>query len=322
MGRPPRKIYPVFALVVLVAAWSGGRGDLWRVPRLRVGALDAALPLRPERGGALRLFALGDTGRGDHDQYAVAAAMERRCQEVGGIDGILLLGDNAYPEGLLSVDDPQWQAKVEVPYGSPCLAAASIFPVLGNHDYRVRPVSQIEYSATHPRWHMPNRFYSVDFGDLVSLVALDSNVSDLCGRPDHCGFDFLMDRVAHAKGRFVLIMGHHPIASSSDHGFGYRGGFRGLLLRPYLCNRADLYLSGHSHHMEARTIGDCPLRTTIAGGGGAELYQTIPPDDDVKFLKSVHGFVELEVTPTQLTQRLFGVGGEALFESRQPPRAR
>jgi hypothetical protein len=298
-------------LIVLVAALASVRQEWLNVPRTRVGPLTAVVPAGP----VVRLFALGDSGSGDEAQQKVAQAMEARCAAAGGIDGILLLGDNAYPSGFGSVDDPQWQTKILGPYGGPCLGRVPFYPVLGNHDYRGNPASEIEFTLVNPRWHMPNRFYSVAFGSLLKIVALDSNVMEWCLRPGFCGVDFMIDSLARRDTTWTLLMAHHPLASSSDHGFVYRGGLFGLLVEPYLCQRADAWLSGHSHHLEHLKPEGCRLDLYVAGGGGGELYDLKDRRPDSRFAVSRHGFLELELDAQRMTARYLGDDGAVLDES-------
>lgn len=302
----------VLALVVMTIAQN-----LQNVPRVRVGPLVAKLPV-PEGRDTLRFFALGDSGTGGDAQYAVARAMEARCAATGGLDGILQLGDNAYQSGFESVDDPDWQSKIVAPYGTDCLAHARIFPVLGNHDYKGNTAAQIEYSLLNPRWHFPNRFYSVEFGDLARLVAFDSQPSDFCLQHDFCTGDFALAETGDAAApvRWNVVLAHHPLKSSSVRGGGHSGDLRGLLLRPLFCNRVDAWLAGHSHHLEHLVLPECRMELFVSGGGGADLYSVEPGNDpEVRFAASAHGFLELEVTKDAFTSRFIGTDGQVLHES-------
>src|SRR5687768_12237442 len=72
---------------------------------------------------------VGDTGTGGEGQKAVAKAMKSYCR-TEKCEFVLLLGDNFYPVGVKSVDDPQWKTKFEDPYGELRL---DFFVSLGNH---------------------------------------------------------------------------------------------------------------------------------------------------------------------------------------------
>lgn len=308
--RVPSVIVGVLA-VLLMAFVASFRNQLIKLPRLRVGALHSEHPVTT---GRLRLFALGDTGTGGETQYQVAAAMEARCKD-SGADAILLLGDNAYQNGMQTIDDPQWQTKIWDPYGSPCLSQLPIYPVLGNHDYKGNPQAQIDYSVVNKRWRFPNRFYDIQFGDLATVVAFDSEISEMCWRPTQCTVDFMADSLAHSTALWKIVMAHHPLDSSSGHGFSHTGGLRGLFLEPYLCNRADLWLSGHVHYLEHLAPKDCRLEMFIAGGGGGELYPDIEKTEASKFVQAINGFLELDLDAKRMKATFIGVQGQVLYET-------
>lgn len=315
--RVPSLILGVLLILVLAYAASF-RKELTTLPRLRVGPLATSAAAKP----TMRFYALGDTGSGDESQYRVAAAMEARCRATGGADGIFLLGDNSYQAGFASIDDPDWEQKIWKPYGSDCLKQMPIYPVLGNHDYKGNPQAQIDYTLVNTRWRFPNRFYSVQFGDLAQVVAFDSEMSEVCFRPQYCSVDFLFDQLGKGEPTWRIVIAHHPLKSSSDHGFGHTGGLRGVLLAPLLCDRADFWLAGHAHHLEHLKPEGCRLDLFVSGGGGGELYETVEGVDESRFARGVNGFLEMELSATESTSRFFGADGALLYEMKKPAQPR
>jgi predicted phosphodiesterase len=279
-----------FVLTIILGIW------LKAVPRQRNGSQYIQVPEKE----TVHLFFLGDTGTGDDIQMQVAVAMEKRCQALGGIDGIVLLGDLFYMGGVQSADDPQWTTKIEKPYGLPCLSRANIYPVLGNHDYKGNPGALIEYGRKNPRWQMPYRFYRVDFGTLFRLVAIDSSVSDFCFIPTVCSMDFLLDSLDASPTTWTTVAAHHPLASASVKGYSHSGGILGFLVKPLVCDKADVWFSGHAHHQEHRQDDGCNTDLVISGGGGGELNEIRAGEAETKFGQSVHGFAELTIQKDQL----------------------
>jgi len=313
-----RTFFKIFVIVItipilLISILYFSNYDLFnRMPRVRVGALHEEVTSKD----SLRLFVLGDTGSGNENQYAVAAAMEKRCL-LHDIDAILLLGDNAYQVGMESVDDPQWQTKIEQPYGTPCLKNVPIYPVLGNHDYRSNPGSQIEYSLISPRWKMPNRFYSVDFSKLLRVVAIDSNFPDFCLNARFCSIDYMLKKLREPETVWSFVLAHHPIAAASAKGHGHSGGARGLLFLPLVCSSADLYLTGHAHMLEHRKFDGCRLQQFLSGGGGGDINELdMKEKQDYEFAAAAYGFLELEVTSEHIDARSFNIVTETIYETR------
>ena len=295
--------------IALMAAWW------WGPPRDRSGPLEQTVAV----GATVRLFALGDAGTGEQDQLAVAAAMEARCQQTD-VTGLLLLGDNIYPDGVDSVDDPQWVDKVERPYGSPCLARLPIYAVLGNHDRRGDANAQIRYGLSHPRWVMPARFYAVNFGSVLQVVALDSEFFDVCGLPSVCVFDFLRAMLRAASGtRWRLVMAHRPVTSATTRTGDYLTNVLGAIMRPTVCAGADLYLSGHDHHLEHRQLPGCRTEFVVAGGGGGHVYPVHPDQPETRYVASAHGFTELVFDATHASLTFWSAAGTRLYGYTLPP---
>ena len=264
-------------------------------------AKNGPLMTRIAKKGPFRFFALGDTGDGNKNQISVAIGMEKKCQQLGGIDGIFLLGDNFYKTGVSSIDDPQWQEKLEKPYNMPCLRGAKIYPVLGNHDYRGNTNAQIRYGRLNARWHMPGRFYSVQFGNIFELIAIDTGFPDFCFLPEHCSLDYLHSRLRNPDGvKWQVVAAHHPLSSASIQGRSHGGGFPGFIFRQFACNRADGWLAGHAHHLEHRILPGCPADIFISGGGGADLYG-VNQEPESRFAVSCHGFLYLHADSEALT---------------------
>ena len=275
----------------------------------------SALTHEFESKDSLRFFALGDTGSGDKNQMKVAQWMEDRCQKKGGIDGILLLGDHFYMTGVKSVEDPQWQQKIEKPYGKPCLSRSKIFPTFGNHDYKGNTQAQIQYSAMSSRWFMPYRFYRLDFGDLLRVVVFDSNFPDFCLLPNSCSLDFLHKQLSSVPTKWNLVTSHFPLASASKKKGKYRGDtMLAKVLKTFFCDKAQVWLSGHAHHLEHRQQAGCSTEIFVAGGGGGGVDPAHLNQKESKFVRSAFGFLEIEVDERKMVFRFIGKSGEEIYE--------
>ncbi len=262
----------------------------------------------------LNFFAVGDTGTGEIQQFAVALAMERACTQLPELDGIWHLGDIFYPAGVQDIYDLQWQEKVEKPFGSPCLKKVPIFPVLGNHDYKGNAEAIIEYSKTHHRWRMPKRFYRMQFGNMLNVVAFDSNFPDFCFSSKQCALDFLIDSLDKPSTKYSVVLAHSPLKSSSTKRHSHRGGIFGFLMAPLICNRADAWIAGHAHFLELAEMQGCRSDSLISGGGGGDLYDVTPGKEPGSFKASAHGFLHVQVTVSAIKYRFIDSDNQILFE--------
>ena len=62
-------------------------------------------PIQTEKKGVVKFGLIGDTGTANLDQQEVADSLAKICRK-DGCDLVLMLGDNFYPEGLNTLEDP------------------------------------------------------------------------------------------------------------------------------------------------------------------------------------------------------------------------
>lgn len=270
----------------------------------------------PSPSETVRFFALGDTGTGLPDEYKVASAIAERCQ-ASGCDFGVLLGDNFYPDGVTSTDDPQWASKFEQPYSEVIGSGIPIYAVLGNHDYAdgrdmSRGAHQVAYSASHPHWRMPAAHYSFTHGE-VAFVALDTQRIVSGDAAATSAQRALVADALSGGTRWLVGLGHHPYVSNGTNGNAPRrlAGF----LEEKLCRAADLYLAGHDHSLqvlEAPPRSPCRALFVVSGGGGYETYATGGPNAAAFQAKSL-GFAYVSVEPARLRVHLYDAEGALLF---------
>jgi tartrate-resistant acid phosphatase type 5 len=305
-------------VLVVIGLFVQFREALLNLPRVRVGPLHVEKPDVDQ----LKFFVIADSGSGRAEQGEVAKAMEARCLSGGPFDAILMLGDNVYPDGVSSTEDPLWQERIFQPYGSECLDKLPIYAVLGNHDYKGNPGAQIEMTLVNKRWYMPNRFYSQRFGTLLTLIAFDSELSEFCFKDSFCTYDYMLKAAKEYAATWTIVMSHHPLASTSERGHGHQGGFRSFFIKPVVCNKADAWLAGHAHHMEHQIVDGCRIELFVSGGAGADLYPVEENTKSVKYAESRHGFLELQLTKEKMVTEFYDVAGDLRHRSEKLPTQR
>lgn len=243
-----------------------------------------SVPL-PRHAGPLRFIVAGDAGTGDPHLHNGIVALTKAMR----IDAILLVGDNIYPCGVTSVDDPQWK-KVTVNFAD---AGVPIYPVLGNHDYgdptpvngktvycgNPSPQSQVRATGRQPHWVFPARNYALR-SPIIDVIMIDTQpiasefAEPFMGSETVQGELEWVARALQGSGKgWRIAVGHHTIFSSGVHGIGNHRDQRHLRadLLPLLRQQnVDLYISGHDH--DAELIGDLKSRKDsplflIAGDG-------------------------------------------------------
>lgn len=214
----------------------------------------------PPKNGVLRLAITGDTGSGAE---AVAAGIARvHAQQA--LDAILLTGDNFYPCGVATVDDPRWSLVTPLTrIGIP------LFPVLGNHDScgKADPDAQILATGRIPNWRFPAREYVLRAG-IADFAFVDTDPY-VKGR-SRALESSLQEAFATSKTPWRVIVGHHPVLSSGYHGYFPRDEVRRMreVIPTLRAVKADLYICGHDHHLE---LIRGRMRHLISGAGSSPV---------------------------------------------------
>jgi tartrate-resistant acid phosphatase type 5 len=250
-------------------------------------------------GKPIRVLAFGDFGTGSAAQKQTAAAMVA-YHKIHPFDFGLTLGDNFYPRGMTSPDDPRWQTQWEQLYGPMHLP---FYAVLGNHDWSGAdsPAAEIMYAAKSQNWHMPAPYYTFTAGS-VQFFAFDTPAVD------EAELKWLDEELTKSTAQWKVVFGHYHIYSAT------RGDNKELIARllPILKkDHVDVYLNGHDHNLqELKPEGT--VHFFVSGGGGAGLYEMNPYDRSI-FRQKVNGFTVLEADSKTLAISFIGTDGSELY---------
>jgi hypothetical protein len=266
-------------------------------------------PADPEAKG---IVFTGDWGSGDSTQRKVVDGMRAWCQRER-CDAGAFLGDNFYPAGVASVDDPKWETHWRTMYGT---LGVVFHPSLGNHDYEDRgvrgnPRAQVDYSAKDPYWQMPALTYTWTLG-AAEMFVLDTETWD------DVQATWLRGALAGSKAAVKIVYGHHPIYSNGPHGndkdvLALRGRLGPILAE----GGATLFMAGHDHHKEILDAG-MGVGLVIAGTGGRELYPYVPGGRYQVCAGPTHGWAHVLVGAKEARVRLVSVDGEIECERVYP----
>jgi tartrate-resistant acid phosphatase type 5 len=255
----------------------------------------------------IRVVALGDFGTSSPAQIQVAVTM-RDYDQRNPFDFGITLGDNFYPNGAGSPNDPQWKTKWEDLYAP---MGIKFYATLGNHDYgrADSPAAEIMYSERSPSWRMPATYYTYTAGP-VQFFAIDTIELSDTSLPNK-ELAWLDAELAKSKATWKIVYGHYQIYSAT------RGDEQNLIQRllPLLRNRVDLYLCGHDHNLQ-ELKEEAGVHFFVDGGGGAGVYKFRYPNyshSDFKAMKN--GFTVLEADDHKLVVRLISASGDELHQS-------
>lgn len=250
----------------------------------------------------IRVLAFGDFGTGQESQKALAATLADYATRQR-FDFGFTVGDNFYSTGMHSTSDPRWRTWWEDMYAG---LGITFYPALGNHDWGHpdSPAAEILYSAKTTTWRMPAAYYTYTAGP-VQFFAIDTQ--SIAGSEKQLAW---LDReLAQSQAKFKVVYGHHVIYSGGQY---QESESLKTKLLPLLRNRADVYICGHDHNLQALRTED-GVHFYVSGGGGAGLYELRRYERSV-FASRANGFTVIEADQSRLIVRLVDVSGTTVFE--------
>lgn len=275
------------------------------------------------QSGNLHFLVVGDWGQASDQQRQVASAMAGVADRVG-TRFVISTGDNFYPRGVGSVSDPQFRDSFEEIYSAPSLQTPW-YAVLGNHDYEGSPNAEVAYSQRSTRWRMPARYWAENMavgGETASFYFLDTTpISRLGNAAAHVPLlgtageareqlQWFEERLAADRSAWKIVVGHHPILSSGNHGESPALVER---VKPLLERYGvQIYLNGHDHDLEH--LIDNGVNYVCSGSGA--LSRQIEAVTQSRFAYANIGFASCELNAEALALRFHAADASTIYEAQ------
>lgn len=239
------------------------------------------------------------------DEISIAAQMAEVSDDIDA-KFILAYGDNFYEDGVKDVYDKRFTQTFERVFHEKSLQIPW-YVVAGNHDHRGNVSGQIAYSKVSNRWNFPSEYYRLDFkvpgSNGATLVVLMIDTVILCGGahdevpgcqltgPDNPALAETQwqwiekELKASMSADYVIVGGHYPIWSISEHGPTSCLVDR---LRPLLLKyNVTAYFSGHDHNLQHIRESNTSLDVFVIGSANVVdpslAHMDRVPEDWVKF---------------------------------------
>jgi len=281
----------------------------------------------------LHFMALGDWGRnGEYDQLEVAKQMGQWGADHPN-NFVISCGDNFYPSGVVSENDPLFHYSFENIYTAHSLQC-DWYPVLGNHDYHTDVDAQVRYSKISRRWDMPARYYTREVtlkkdkeiksaeketpNGKVLFVMMDTDPFLHENKAEYVQTEmkWLNDTLekASADVKWKIVVGHHPMYTVGPRIDNYDTlTMRKALSKTFEDHKVDVYLSGHEHSLQhLKSEG---VTHQFISGAGSELTKVTEGIPYSKFQASEHGFMYFSVDAKRLNVKAINYAGKVLYET-------
>jgi len=270
----------------------------------------------------LNFMAIGDWGRnGEFDQLEVAKQMGLWAA-ANRNNFIISVGDNFYPKGVVSENDPLWHYSFENIYTAHSLQC-DWYPVLGNHDYLSEPDAQIKYSKVSRRWNMPARYYTKEVAlgkgtEKVLFVMIDTDPMLFESKKEYTDkqIAWLNENLKNASAdvKWKIVVGHHPYYTAGPRVNNYDTlTVRATLSKIFEEQKVDVYLSGHDHSLQH--LKPEGYTHQFISGAGSELTPVTSGLPYSRFQASEHGFMYFSVDKNRLHVKAINYSGTVLYET-------
>lgn len=273
---------------------------------------------------AFNFLVVGDWGRlGEYNQAEVGQQMGKYGKDLD-IDFVISTGDHFYPNGIASVEDPQWTESFENIYKAHSLHC-DWYPVLGNHDYRGNPEAQLEYSKRSRRWRLTEHYYTVEkaidkktkalfvFLDTPPLIRdyyKELEKTHVGGQDTARQYRWLDSVLASSKAEWKIVVGHHHV---------YTGGKRAPE-QPEMVERVkpllekygvQAYFNGHEHDLQVIKRGTVHY---FVSGAGSEMRPTGRIEGTL-FAAEASGFMAVSMLGDQMLVQVIDHEGKILHKA-------
>ncbi|MDN3376914.1 MULTISPECIES: metallophosphoesterase [unclassified Pseudoalteromonas] len=277
---------------------------------------------------SLNFMVIGDWGHNGHFyQKEVAHQLEIAMYQTDA-DFIVSTGDNFYPNGVASVNDPLWQSAYEDIYHGPH-TFEDWYVVLGNHDYLGNAQAQIDYTNKSQRWQLPARYYSKAFelenNEQVLMVFLDTNpiqpeyktrdkYRSTQGQGYKTQLTWLETQLAGSDAKWKIVVGHHPLYSSGKR-FGRNQGLRDILEPIMERHNVQAYIAGHEHDLQYNQPENSNIAHFVSGGGSEARF--VKQREFTRYAEATPGFLSVSINGETLKVSAINHLGEVRFSTEK-----
>jgi tartrate-resistant acid phosphatase type 5 len=273
----------------------------------------------------LSFIVFGDWGRNGSFNQSENASQMGAWGEKYNISFIISTGDNFYPDGALSVDSPQWLTSFENIYTAPSLQK-KWYVVLGNYDYHISPLPEIEYTKTSSRWYLPERYYSqtikIDNTTAALFIFMDTTPfvkeyytedhSDAPMQDVNKQLAWIDSTLSSSNVQWKFVTGHHPVYTGGEHGNTVE-----LVeqLKPVMeKHKVNAYFCGHDHDLQHLRIPGESVNYFVSGAGSKT--RSCKDTEYTLFQKGgLTGFLVVSLSTTEMQAVFIDYVGNEIYKT-------
>lgn len=275
---------------------------------------------------AFHFYVIGDWGRNGYFKQKELAVVMHKAGFVLEPEIIISTGDNFYPDGIASTQDPYIKSSFEDIYSGFNLFVPW-YVVLGNHDYIGNIQAQIDYSKISKRWNMPDYYYhidkKIDGGGSIRFMFLDTNPFEdryykrkkyhqVTKQDTLAQKKWLKNKLKKSKANWNFVIGHHPLYTSGKR-YNAPAYQRKHLESIFEKGKVHAYFAGHEHDLQHQKPENVFTHHFVSGAGSE-----VRPTNKLsftKFAESIQGFLAVSVYKNKMLVQAVNYKGEVIYKT-------
>jgi DNA repair exonuclease SbcCD nuclease subunit len=214
----------------------------------------------------LNVVIANDMGRRGVSEQKNIAELMGDVVNCNKISFLAIVGDPIHDEGVQSVDDEEWNLKIENIYTAPALYTLPWYVISGNHEYHGNVQAILDYSQKSERWHAPARYFSltrsisntgkkclfvfVDTSPMIDKYRNSTEYSDAGLQDMNAQLSWIRQTLESSDADWKIVFGHHPVYAYTEKTASERTDIQ-KRLQPLLENNGvAFYICGHIHNFQ------------------------------------------------------------------------
>lgn len=295
-----------------------------------IGFTQAQLPSLPREH--FNFIVLNDMGA-PADRQKAASAIAGQLEKLitdNNIAFIAVVGDPIHQNGVQSIDDPQWEIKVENLYRAPALHSLPWYVISGNHEYNGSVPAVLAYTNVSPRWNAPARYYAferslgyanapvlfvfLDTTPLIDGYRTSGDRSDVGKQDLERELHWMDSTLTASRASWKIVFGHHPVYAQTTKSAHEREDMQRRVGTILENKGADFYICGHIHNFQYIRPSGTKVNYIVNASG--HTTRPVTPIEGTVACYSAPGFSVYSVTKNTMDFYFINETGETLYSQR------
>jgi DNA repair exonuclease SbcCD nuclease subunit len=277
----------------------------------------------------LNVIVASDMGkRGISEQKRIAGLLDEVARQ-NTISFLAVAGDPIHDDGVKSVDDNEWNLKIENIYTAPSLHDIPWYVVSGNHEYRGNVQAVLDYSQKSKRWNAPARYFTVTrpvghSGKECLFVFIDTSplIDKYRNSPEKYPEAGLQDMDAQLKwlrqtletsdAHWKIVIGHHPVYAFTEKEESERADIQNRLKDILENGGVTFYICGHIHNFQHIKPADTKVNYIV--NSSASKSRAVKPVEGTVFCNPDAGFSVMSISTDRIDYYMENHKGKIIYK--------